>query len=236
MSMMVQPSMWAPFRREVPDDTAAERSNSFDNLAPLPEDYGGLGTSMDARTTPAAATSGFETDTGTRRESVATRQWWQLPCCDRRPYSTAAVGWDPSGDTAGGGGATQSALLFIKPHASGSRPFALMVRKALGEAGVEIASEGVIGAKAIADQGLVDAHYGALSKRAVKLDPRELTVPAAGQVAFLNRFGQSWARAVEDGRVVNAVGAAAALKLDAKGLEEAWRGAAREDVVKLGGG
>ena len=50
-----------------------------------------------------------------------------------------------------------------------------LVRSGLGEAGISIVTEGVLGYKAIDDQRLIDTHYGAIAMKAMVLKPHELS-------------------------------------------------------------
>jgi hypothetical protein len=242
------------------DDTRAERSGSFEGLIKITDAERGRGTSMDAvfKKIPIAVGGvvfseagsdvhggkglgmvvkslaccfgqschghgGRHGHGGNGHGDVATSpsRDARIPSADETPF--AAEGW-------------QSALVFLKPHAAGSKAAAALVRKVLASHQIEVAMEGVVGAKQIADEGKIDAHYGAIANRAVVQLPHALVVPAAGQAAFQMRFGQSWQAALEHGKVLNAAAAAERLRVGALGLERAWRLIPKDDVLKFGGG
>ena len=82
-------------------------------------------------------------------------------------------------------------------------------------------------------QQLFESRFG-VSKATLK-KPAELNVPAD---KFEAKFGVSWQSALDDGLCFNAIDGAKELGgLDAKGLEQRWRQAKKDDVmIKFGGG
>uniref|UniRef100_A0A7S2SMY4 Nucleoside-diphosphate kinase n=1 Tax=Rhizochromulina marina TaxID=1034831 RepID=A0A7S2SMY4_9STRA len=129
-----------------------------------------------------------------------------------------------------------AAFVFIKPHAVTDKVQGL-VKESLAGHGITIVSEGRLEAQEIDEKLLIDTHYGAIAKRAVKQQPNELNVPPKAQAAFEEAFGMTWASALEQNLVLNAVGASARLGLDADGLEGLWRTLKKgETLIKFGGG
>ena len=133
-------------------------------------------------------------------------------------------------------GKTNSAFVFIKPHACNDSVTAL-VRETFAAAGIRITSENDLSAETIDKQMLIDNHYGAIAAKAVKLSPSELHVPEKGQAGFEAMFGESWASALASGQVYNAKQACAKLGIDGKGLDAKWATTTRGvDSIKFGGG
>ena len=133
-------------------------------------------------------------------------------------------------------GKTNSAFVFIKPHACNDNVTAL-VRETFAAAGIRITSENDLSAETIDKQMLIDNHYGAIAAKAVKLSPSELHVPEKGQAGFEAMFGESWASALASGQVYNAKQACAKLGIDGKGLDAKWATTTRGvDSIKFGGG
>ena len=73
--------------------------------------------------------------------------------------------------------ATNSAFVFIKPHANTPAAQKLAV-KTLTEKGIKIVSEGTLTAETIDQKKLIDQHYYAIASKATILKPNELNVPA----------------------------------------------------------
>lgn len=154
--------------------------------------------------------------------------------------ASAAAATQPDGGGEGGGG-SQSAFLFIKPHAAASDKVESLVKEMLAAAGVAVAQSGILEAKEIDERKLIDVHYGAIANRAVLQEPHELNVPQAAQDKFEAAFGLAWDQALRDGLVCNAHGAAKRLGGDGPAvgpaaLEAAWRAIPKAELVKFGGG
>ena len=222
-------------------DALAVRSNSFDGLIELTDAVRGRGTSMDAvmqkyqnaQLNAAAPIDAAFSDNGRAAPGL-------FCCfCGKSSVREGRGGGDGSGgdeSVLSVEEGTQSALMFLKPHCSGSKAVLALVKAHLASAGVSVLGEGVCKASDMKRHGLVDAHYGAIANRAVRLDPRTLAVPPEGQAAFQARFGLGWAAALDAGLVHNASTAAFKLNLSDAALEKRWRAIPREDVLKLGGG
>ena len=108
-------------------------------------------------------------------------------------------------------GKTNSAFVFIKPHAAASDKVKDLVRTQLKKNGIRITSEGSLDAKTIDEKLLIDNHYGAIASKAMILDPTELNVPDKGKLAFEKKFGEKWDDVLAAGRVYNAKQACAKL-------------------------
>lgn len=137
-------------------------------------------------------------------------------------------------------GKTNSAFVFIKPHAcKGSSPEKVeaVVEEAFKKNGIRITGSGDMAAETIDKNMHIDTHYGAIASKAVKLKPSELNVPDKGKAQFEKMFGEKWEDAVAAGKVYNAMDGAAKLGVDSAGLNEKWSKLARgKDLIKFGGG
>ncbi len=134
-------------------------------------------------------------------------------------------------------GATNSAFVFIKPHAAASDAVKDLVRAHFKKNGIRVTGEGALGAKAIDENLYIDNHYGAIASKAMKLKPAELNVPAKGQAGFESMFGETWEGALAAGKVYNAKDACAKLGIDGTGLDGEWAKLTRgKDLIKFGGG
>ena len=134
-------------------------------------------------------------------------------------------------------GKTNSAFVFVKPHAAHSDAVKALVEKQLKDKGIKITGSGEMSAEDIDKNMYIDTHYGAIASKAVKLQPSELNVPEKGQAGFAKMFGESWKDALAAGKVYNAKDGAAKLNLDAAGLNAKWSKLNRgKDLIKFGGG
>ena len=134
---------------------------------------------------------------------------------------------------------TNSAFVFIKPHACKGTPGSVesVVEDKFKASGIRVKDKGEITAEQIDSKMLIDTHYGAIASKAVKLTPKELTVPDKGKAAFEKMFGESWESALAAGKVYNAKDGAAKLGLDADGLNNKWSKLSRgKNLLKFGGG
>jgi nucleoside diphosphate kinase len=136
-------------------------------------------------------------------------------------------------------GKTNSAFVFIKPHACKGTPGKVeaAVEEHLKKAGIRITGKGEMPAETIDKNMHIDTHYGAIASKAVKLQPKELNVPDKGKAQFKQMFGESWEDAIAAGKVYNAKDGAAKLGVDGAGLNEKWGKLSRgKDLIKFGGG
>lgn len=136
-------------------------------------------------------------------------------------------------------GKTNSAFLFIKPHACKGKPGKVeaLVEDSLKKHGIRITGKGEMTAEVIDKNMHIDTHYGAIASKAVKLQPKDLMVPDKGKAAFEKMFGESWDSAVKAGKVYNAMDGAAKLGTDAAGMNTIWSKLSRgTSLIKFGGG
>ncbi|CUF98075.1 Hypothetical protein, putative [Bodo saltans] len=118
--------------------------------------------------------------------------------------------------------AINTAFAFIKPHAI-NRYVGGLVEAAFRENKIDIIQEGEIFSDAIAAKGLIDRHYNTIAKYAMHVEPKHITISEASQQKFRSVYAVSWAEAVSNGIVLNAVDACAALGgIDAGELNRRW--------------
>jgi hypothetical protein len=136
-------------------------------------------------------------------------------------------------------GKTNSAFVFIKPHACKGQAGAVehVLENKMKESGIRITGRGEISAESIDKNMYIDTHYGAIASKAVKLKPSELSVPDKGKREFKEAFGEDWDEAVKAEKVFNAKDGAEKLGVDAEGLNKEWSKLKRgKDLIKFGGG
>ena len=137
-------------------------------------------------------------------------------------------------------GKTNSAFVFIKPHAcKGSSPQKVqdLVESKFKQNGIRVTGKGEMLAETIDKNMHIDTHYGAIASKAVKLQPKELNVPQKGKDGFEKMFGEKWDDAVAAGKVYNAMDGAAKLGVDGAGLDKKWSTLKRGvNLIKFGGG
>jgi hypothetical protein len=136
-------------------------------------------------------------------------------------------------------GKTNSAFVFIKPHACKGSPGAVeaVVEDKFKASGIRVTGKGEISAEQIDKNLYIDTHYGAIASKAVKLKPSELNVPDKGKAGFEKMFGESWDSAISAGKVYNAKDAAEKLGVDASGINDKWSNlTSGKDLIKFGGG
>jgi len=128
---------------------------------------------------------------------------------------------------------TNSAFVFIKPHANTAQVQAL-VSAEFKKHGFTVHQEGELTGAQIDKDMLIDQHYYAIASKATLVKPEQLPVPAA---KFQAQFNLAWEDALKQGVVYNALDACAFLGIDANGLDEAWAACKKANkLVKLGGG
>ena len=136
-------------------------------------------------------------------------------------------------------GKTNSAFVFLKPHACKGTPGKVeaVLEDALTKNGIRITGKGEMLAEEIDQKMHIDTHYGAIASKAVKLKPNQLNVPDKGKADFEKLFGESWDSAVATGKVHNAKDGAKKLGIDSARLNEKWSGLSRgKTLIKFGGG
>ncbi len=126
-----------------------------------------------------------------------------------------------------------SAFVFVKPHAN-NKAVQELVRKEIQAKGIKITSEGSIASEKIDSERLIDQHYYAIANKAVLKKPNELNVPEA---LFQKKFGLSWADALKQNLVFNAMDACQVLGITAEEMDKQGAVAKKADLmVKFGGG
>jgi hypothetical protein len=137
-------------------------------------------------------------------------------------------------------GKTNSAFVFIKPHAcKGKSPEKVqsLVENSFKFHGIRITDKGEMKAEVIDSKMHIDTHYGAIASKAVKLQPKDLNVPDKGKAAFADLFGETWESALKAGKVYNAKDGAAKLNTDSSGLNDMWSKLdKKKELIKFGGG
>lgn len=136
-------------------------------------------------------------------------------------------------------GKTNSAFVFIKPHACKGTPGAVekVLEGKFKESGIRILESGEKLADEIDKGMLIDTHYGAIANKAVKVKPSELNVPDKGKKDFQTIFGESWESAIAAGKVYNAKDGAAKLGLTSEQLNDEWsKLSVGKTLIKFGGG
>ena len=143
--------------------------------------------------------------------------------------ATAAGHMSSGAAVCDGGSNTNSAFVFIKPHAN--TPAAQkMVSGELKRRGVKIIKEGELSGEQIDADMLIDQHYYAIASKATLLKPETLPVP---KQKFKDSFGLEWEDALNQGLVFNAIDACKYLGIDGAGLDAIW---SKSKLVKFGGG
>jgi len=136
-------------------------------------------------------------------------------------------------------GKTNSAFVFIKPHACKGEPGKVegLVEGKFKASGIRVTGKGEISAEQIDKKLFIDTHYGAIASKAVKLQPSELNVPDKGKKQFQAAFGESWDSAIAAGKVYNAKDGAKKLGLDSEGVNAEWsKLTSGKNLIKFGGG
>jgi len=129
---------------------------------------------------------------------------------------------------------TNSALIFIKPHANTEATRNLVknqLNKLQSTTGLTIVSECDISGKDIDEKKLIDKHYYAIASKATMLSPIDMPVPTD---RFVQEFGERWKDVLAASRACNAMEACKRFQCTPEELNRAWVQA--EKVVKFGGG
>jgi hypothetical protein len=135
-------------------------------------------------------------------------------------------------------GKTNSAFVFLKPHACKGSPGKVeaVLEETLAKNGIRITGKGQMLAAEIDKNMYIDNHYGAIASKAVKLQPSALNVPDKGKADFATAFGETWDSALKAGKIYNAKDAAVKLGLDSEGLNSKWSSIPKGKLIKFGGG
>ena len=134
-------------------------------------------------------------------------------------------------------GNTNTAFVFIKPHACVSDKVAPAVTEAFKAQGITILTEGDIDGPTIEKDLLIDNHYYAIANKASLTKPADLNPPQKGQDEFKAKFGLSWPDALAQGLVYNAVDGCKFFGIDGDQMDAAWAKTKKAGLlVKFGGG
>ena len=132
-----------------------------------------------------------------------------------------------------GSGKSQSALVFIKPHAN-TEAVQKLVKEKFTSVGVSVLTEGDISGPVVDSKKLIDQHYYAIASKATILKPDALPIPAD---KFKEKFGEEWSEVLKAGRAYNALDAKEKLGFDDAQLDKVWKASTPADkCVKFGGG
>lgn len=123
------------------------------------------------------------------------------------------------------------AFAFIKPHAMKSQAIATTIGDMFEDGDITVSYSCVFSAEQLAAEGLIDQHFGAVSRVALIDDVAALTVSEAGREAFAQAFGASWDAEVAGGRVVNSLEAQRRLDATPAALCSAW---AKYGAIEIG--
>ena len=126
--------------------------------------------------------------------------------------------------------ATNTALVFIKPHAA-TDAWEGYIKQHLSSSGIRIIDSGVKYAAEIDSNRLIDQHYGSLARLAVETQPAEMELSSSAKKSFADTFGVEWDAAL--GSVLRNDAALAKLGVDGAALEALWR---QGDTCKLAPG
>jgi len=131
---------------------------------------------------------------------------------------------------------SNAAFVFVKPHAVTPKVVELVKAK-FAEESFTVLSDGAIAGETIEKDLLVDNHYYAIANKASLSKPAELNPPASKLEEFEAKWGLSWAKALEDGVVFNAVDGCKKLGIDGDTMDSRW-GATKKagELIKFGGG
>jgi len=129
-----------------------------------------------------------------------------------------------------------AAFVFIKPHAV--TPAAVeAVKAAFAEKGITITGEGVLDGPTIDEKKLIDNHYYAIANKASLTLPKDLNPPEAKQAEFAEKFGLSWADALAQDKVFNALDGCKKMGLTGDEMDKTWAKTKKAgQLVKFGGG
>ena len=135
------------------------------------------------------------------------------------------------------------ALIFIKPHCSGSEKVRDFVKAEIKQAGLTILGEGAMTGEEIDEKGCIDKHYASIAKSAMETNPADLNPADDKKEDFKAKFSSTWEEALELGMIHNAKSATEKLgsmdgdnlvPLSGKELDSLWGKAG--DKVKLAPG
>jgi nucleoside diphosphate kinase len=132
----------------------------------------------------------------------------------------------------GGAAKTQSAFVFIKPHANFDAVKKLVQDK-FAAVGIKILSDGRIDGPTIDSKKYIDQHYYAIASKATLMAPKELNVPTE---TFKEFFGEEWATVLTEERALNAIELQKKTGWDSATLDAKWDATNDGKRKKFGGG
>lgn len=115
---------------------------------------------------------------------------------------------------------TNASLTFVEPTAISTQVVNLVRERLQSE--VTVVSEGFIPSEAIDEFNLVDAHFGIVASKAIKISPRLLELDTDVKARFKQVFGVPWDRAIENNIVYNSQEAMSHFKLSVDDLLQRW--------------
>jgi len=132
---------------------------------------------------------------------------------------------------------TNTAFVFIKPHAACSDKTASLVLEVFKGRGFTVLSEGEISGTVIEEKKYIDNHYYAIANKAALSKPAELHPSPQAQEEFKTLFGLGWEDALSQRLVYNAVDGCKYFGVDGKTMDNLWAKAKKaKRLVKFGGG
>ena len=115
-----------------------------------------------------------------------------------------------------------SALVFVKPHAVTDSTIGL-VQSALKDNKITILADGEVMAETIDKDRIIDRHYATIARYATEWGADKITISEAAAKQFSDKFGLTWADAINDKKIMNAAEATKALgDITAEELTQKW--------------
>ena len=131
---------------------------------------------------------------------------------------------------------TNVAFVYFKPHANSASVISL-ARDLLSSRGFVITDEGDVSSRLIEKECLLDKQCADIARKAVLIKPNELVLTPTAFIRFQKKFKITWADALADGVVFNAVDATIVLEINYASLNEAWVNCINNgNMVKFGRG
>lgn len=130
-------------------------------------------------------------------------------------------------------GRTNTALVFIKPHAQVAG-IAAFVEKEIEAAGIKIAKRGELSGADISKSGAIDNHYAAIGMYAMKTQPKDLPVPDSKKDEFKAKFNEDFDEAAASGKMINTAQAMANYSITGPEVgKEFEKGKTTSGMIKL---
>jgi len=133
-------------------------------------------------------------------------------------------------------GTTNSAFVFIKPHAV-TEAVKELVKSAFKTIDIKVLKEGELTSEVIEKEKLIDNHYYAIANKASLTKPKDLNPPEDKTKIFAEMFGLTWEEALAAGVVYNAVDGCNKAGFSGDEMNTAWAASKKNKLlVKFGGG